>query len=395
MANIAPPPPPPPLPPGNKIAKTATTTALRSESPPFSVSGSTKEDQTFEFHDIQDSAGSTFLQPIIRHYLGVPRVRHVSASDLYKILGRLKGLQHTVSKYNEGIVSSTPGFLQYWKPRTLNLLSGFGFRISRTEQLIQIPGLEEIIQTLEHTFQDQIQEARDTIKGGFITFEALGELYCPGAPVQAMMGSGNTAAVFLVSEAFYQENRGLTGVQRTFNWTMEFVATMGTHFTVVKVTEQLNGWTGIRARSLSELTYTPVQPVELSTFRQRGEQYVEFATGGVKFVAYSRASFFRHVRPSRPSYSSLSSTSSSQLPLDGRVMIDVDRGALLGHHACQGMDEPTLAMTKTAERYRQWRNTSSNKSSATEVLTLWDVVPTEFIPYCWPALVGFSFTAKC
>ncbi|KAF1349421.1 hypothetical protein EJ07DRAFT_159921 [Lizonia empirigonia] len=170
MASIAPPPPPPP---GNKIAKTATMTASRSASHPFSVNGSMKEDQVFEFHDVQDGAGSIFLQPIIRHYLGVPR---------------------------------------YWKQRTLNLLSGFGFRISRTEQVIQIPGLEEIIQTLEHTFQDQVQEARDTIKRGFITFEALGELYRPEAPVQAMMGSGNTAAVFLVSEAFYQENRGLTGV---------------------------------------------------------------------------------------------------------------------------------------------------------------------------------------
>ncbi len=392
MASI--PPPPPPL-PENKTAKIATMTPSEPAPSPFSIMGSTKEDRVVEFHDVQDGAGSIFLQPIIRHYLGVSRARQVSAADLYKILGRLRSLQHTVANYNEGVVSSTPAFLQYWRQRTLNLFSGFGFRLSRAEQVIRIPGLEDLIQIVEHTYQDQIDEARDTIKRGFITFEALGEFYRPGVPVQAVMGSGNTAAVFLVSESFYQENRGLTGVQRTFNWTMEFVATMGTHFTVVNLTEQLNGWTGVRARSLSELTYTPVSPVELNEFRQRGERYVEFATSGVKFLAHSRASFFRHVRPSRPSYSSLASTSSSQLPSEGRVMIDVDRGALLEHHPCQGMDEPTLAMRKTAERYRQWRNTPSKKSSATEVLTLWDTVPDEFIPYCWPALVGFSFTAKC
>ncbi|CAN9207330.1 unnamed protein product [Alternaria alternata] len=376
MASI--PPPPPPL-PKSKTARSVTMTASEPASRPFSIKGST-EDQVFEFQDIQGGAGALSLQPIIRHYLGVPRAHQVSTTDLYKILGRLRSLQHTVANYNEGVVSSTPAFLHYWRPRTLNLFSGFGFRLSRVDQVIQIPGLEDVIRIVEHAFQEQIDEARDTIQRGLITFEALGELYRPGVPVQAVMGSGDSAAVFLVNESFYQENRGLTGVQRTFNWTMEFVATMGTHFTVVNLTEQLNGWTGVRARSLSELTYTPVSPVELSELRQRGERYVEFATSGVKFLAYSRASFYRHVRPSRPSYSSLASTSSSQLPSEGRVMIDVDRGALLDHQPCQGMDESMLAMTKTAERYRQWRNTSSRKSSATDVLTLWDTVPDEFIP---------------
>ncbi|CAN9480310.1 unnamed protein product [Alternaria alternata] len=256
-------------------------TASEPASRPFSIKGSTKEDQVFEFQDIQGRAGALSLQPIIRHYLGVPRAHQVSTTDLYKILGRLRSLQHTVANYNEGVVSSTPAFLHYWRPRTLNLFSGFGFRLSQVDQVIQIPGLEDVIRVVEHAFQKQIDEARDTIQRGFITFEALGELYRPGVPVQAVMGSGDTAAVFLVNESFYQENRGLTGVQRTFNWSMEFVATMGTHFTVVNLTEQLNGWIGVRARSLSELTYTP------------------------------------------------------------------------------------------------------------------DTVPDEFIPYCWPALVGFSFTAKC
>ncbi|KAF2009028.1 P-loop containing nucleoside triphosphate hydrolase protein [Aaosphaeria arxii CBS 175.79] len=393
MANIPTAPPPPP--PVRRTTKAATMTTLDPTSPPFSVNGSTPEDLALEFHDAQAATGSISLKPIIRHFLGVPRLHHVSASDAYKILGRLRGLQYTVAKYNAGIASPTPAFEQYWRPRTWNLLSGFGFQIGRTDQIIQIPGLEEVIQLLERTFDAQIQEARDTIKRGFITFDALGELYHPGEPVQTVMNSGGTTVIFLVTESFYQENRGLTGIQRTFNWTMEFVATVGSHFTVVSLTEQLNGWTGVRARSLSELTYTPVPSGEMEYLKQRGERYVEFATGGAKYLAYSRGTFFRHARPSRPSYNSLSNTSTSQLPSEGRVMIDAGRGAPLGHHACQGMDEPALALTKIAERYRHWRNSQSTKSSTTETLTLWDDVPTEFIPYCWPALVGFSFTAKC
>lgn len=208
------------------------------------------------------------------------------------------------------------------------------------------------------------------------------------------MGSRDATAAFLVSEAYYQENRGLTGVQKTFSWTMEFVMAMGTHFTVVNVTEQLNGWTGVRSRSLSDLVYTPLPSVELDQFFQRGKRYTDLTTGGPKFVAYSRESFFRHVGSTR-SRSSLVTSPTSQLHSEGRVMIDVDRGALLGHHPCRGMDEAMLSMKKTAEHYRHWCNTSTTKKSATDALTIWETVPVEFIPYCWPALVGFSFTAKC
>lgn len=396
MANIPAPPGPPPLTVGKSASEISTMAASNSTNSPFSVNGSTKEDMVFEFHDVKEAAGSIALKPIIRHYLGVPRLRLATASDLYKLLGRLRSLQYTVTKYNAGIVSPTPAFLQYWRERTLNLLSGFGLHLNHVEKTIEISGLEDMIQLLERTFDGQIQDAQDTIERGFITFDALGEVYRPGASVQAAMDSGHTFVNFLVTESFYQENRGITGIQRTFNITMEFVATVGSHFTVVSLTEQLYEWTGVRARSLSDLTYTPVDASEMQNFRQQGEKYVEFATGGEKYLAYSRASFFRHARSMRTNHSSLARTSSSQLPSDGRVMIDAARGAAMGHHACQGMDEPALAMTKIAECYRQWRNSSSNKSSASSgILTLWDTVPDEFIPYCWPALIGFSFTAKC
>ncbi|CAN9458042.1 unnamed protein product [Alternaria alternata] len=236
-------------------------TASEPASRPVSIKGSTKEDQVFEFQDIQGGAGALSLQPIIRHYLGVPRAHQVSTTDL---------------------------------PRTLNPFSDFGFRLSWIDQVIQISGLEDVIRIVEHAFQEQIDEARDTIQCGSITFEVLGELYRPGDLVQAVVGSRDTVAVFLVNESFYQDNWGLTRVKSTFNWKMEFVATMGTQFTVVDLAEQLNGWTGVRARSLSELTYTPVSPVELSDRRQRGKRYVEFATGSVQYLAYSRASFYRH-----------------------------------------------------------------------------------------------------
>jgi AAA+ superfamily predicted ATPase len=81
-------------------------------------------------------------------------------------------------------------------------------------------------------------------------------------------------------------------------------------------------------------------------------------------------------------------------------MIDCARGTLLGHHASQSMDEPTQAMIQFVGRYRRWLNSqlasSSQDSSrpAGDSLVVWETVPAELMMFCWPALVGFSFTAK-
>lgn len=79
----------------------------------------------------------------------------------------------------------------------------------------------------------------------------------------------------------------------------------------------------------------------------------------------------------------------------GRIMIDMARGASLGHYPCQGVDERTLAIINLSRRYQQWLSKRSpSDTTDTELLTIWCTVPPEFKIYCWPYLVGFSFTAK-
>ncbi|KAJ3403758.1 hypothetical protein HDV05_007616 [Chytridiales sp. JEL 0842] len=83
-------------------------------------------------------------------------------------------------------------------------------------------------------------------------------------------------------------------------------------------------------------------------------------------------------------------------------MVDPTRGALLGHYASQGVDEPTQAMITLSGRYRRWLNsnqssttTSSSSGRTQDGLYIWDSIPESFLMYCWPAIVGFSFSAKC
>ena len=58
----------------------------------------------------------------------------------------------------------------------------------------------------------------------------------------------------------------------------------------------------------------------------------------------------------------------------------------------------TLAITQLAGRDRQWRakhaRSARSQSLEDESLIVWDEVPEEFLITCWPALVGFSFSAK-
>ncbi|KAJ3116627.1 hypothetical protein HDU96_009182 [Phlyctochytrium bullatum] len=399
--SAAPPPPPPPTapltPPGD------TTAAATGSQPAFIVKGETADDATFEFKDVKDAQLS--VRTIVSRYLGSPQSRLFAADKLHMILGRLRCLHHSVEQYNRGLADGSPSFLGYWRRHTLDQLSGFGFQVTHASQAIRIAGLAELVARLEELFADQIAAQREMIRNGFITFDALGELYRPGIPLQGRTSLGGTPGVFMLVESYYEERRSLVGMEKSFHFTLEFVASVGEHFTVVRFTEVLSGWTGVRSRPINELTYTPLSSDDFDTIRQRGENYVRFAGAkGSQYLGYGPYTFFLHGSTGRASGSTakLASTGGSQLTKGGRVVLDVVRGAQLGHHASQGGDEPTLALVQMAGRYRRWRNTHSGAGSAggaasgggAEPMTLWDTVPDDFLLYCWPALVGFSFTAK-
>ena len=360
----------------------------------FKVSGETIDDTVFEFIEMKDAVGSVSLRAIVRHFIGTPHLRSVQAKHMYMILGRLRCVHHSVCQYNAGIESPNQIFTLYWRKRTLNLLSGFGFQIKNPKERIFIIGLEELIEKVEQLYTGEICAAREVIEGGMIVFDALGELYRPFAAVEGKTTLGGTPGIFMVVEYYFEEHRSLLGLEKSFHFTMEFIATMGEHFEVVSFTEVLSGWMGVRTRPLSELTYVPLDPARQSQAVERGRKYVDFGVGGAKFLAYAPNTFFMHGN-ARPGGASLSKSSCSLLASAGRVMVDPARGALLGHHASQGFDEPTNAMVQLAGRYRRWINAQSSKGGAPdEALALWETVPDELLPFCWPAVVGFSFSAK-
>ncbi|KAF9892510.1 hypothetical protein FE257_001619 [Aspergillus nanangensis] len=369
-----------------------------SDALPFKIRGITKESTEYEFCTLSENPGSPSLRTIISQYLGLPNSRkvNVKAGQLFLILGRLRCLSFALEKYNVGLASQPVEFLQYWRCHTVNLLSSFGVRPSSDPVPLQITGLKDLISHMESLFVQEISQATESLETGLVTFEALGELFRPEIPVKAMTGLGNNPPVLRVTDSYYEERKNIHGTKKHFHVNFEFVVLVGDHFSIAAFSEVVPAWGGARSQKLGEFAYQPIPMDEQKSFEARGERCAQFGTGGEKYLAYLPHSFYMHSSRARRDASAMAQAANSSLSLTGgRIMVDMARGASLGHYPCQGVDEASLAIIALAHRYRQWfaKGSPSNETD-TGFLTVWDTVPSELNIYCWPALVGFSFTAK-
>ncbi|KAI7769396.1 hypothetical protein LZL87_012837 [Fusarium oxysporum] len=394
---MSPPPPlPPPLP--STHLQPSQDKSTSANLPPFTVTCDHNYDKNtqFEFPKAGSNSGSTSLRTVITQYLGTPHISRASADQLFQILGRLRCLQYTLKRYNSGLQEVTPEFLTYWRRFTLDLLSGFGFHLSQQSETIVIAGLDDLICRIEDIYAPEISDYKDLLNKGMISFSGLLELFRPDVPVKAPLLPGGTPCVFRVIDAFFQERRNSFGSRsKTFHVTLETVVAVGYHFSVASFTEVMSAWTGSQPRSLCDMAYRPTVESEHGLLLESAQKTVRYGKGGVKYLAYGPNSFVLHTTRARNKSTMSQSTNSSISLSDGRVMVDMARSASLGYYPCQGVDEASVAIIQLSSRYRHWLSKRDCSSSLdNESLYLWDDVPHEFLIFCWPALVGFSFTAK-
>jgi hypothetical protein len=229
-----------------------------------------------------------------------------------------------------------------------------------------------------------------------ITFDGLGELFKPDIPVKSAAVPGSAPCVYRVTESFYKICRTLFGSQKHFHVIMEVVVLVGDHFSVATFSEVLPAWSGVRRRSLADFSYQPVTESKWQMVQARGERAVSHGLGGAKYLSYGDNTFYVYTTRSKRDAPGVAQATNSSLSLTGgRVMIDVARGSSQGHYPCQGVNEATLSIIQLAGRYRQWLSKRFRFDTLeTEQLVLWDYVPQDFVIFCCPALVGFSFTTE-
>lgn len=398
-----PPPPPPPTDPKHPSTSRNmnaphdfSDSEIRSLDHPFLVVGKTTQDAEYEFPEPKKQNGHVSLRTVICNYLNAPHARKVPAQLVYHILGRLRCLHHAIENYNSGLATSSPDFLLYWQPHTLNLLSGFGFRPNLNQAQLCIQGLAELIGSLEKLYTPFISEYQRLIQEDALSFDCLSEVFRPETPVKGENGPGNSACVYRVTDSFYTEKKNMHGIQRSFQVSMECIVLVGEHFSVARFTETFPAWSGNLRRKLSEIGYRPITPSERKQFHTRGERYVQLGLDGAKYLAYAPNTFFPRLGRRSPRFPSLSKTHEGSFSLSGgRIMVDMTRGAALGYLPCLGVDEPSLAIISLVSRYRQWLSKRlKTGTTESEFFTAWETVPSQFRLFCWSTLVGFSFTTK-
>ncbi|KAI9350924.1 P-loop containing nucleoside triphosphate hydrolase protein [Obelidium mucronatum] len=277
----------------------------------------------------------------------------------------------------------------------MNLFSALGFRPNTTKDPVSVLGLDDLVAAVEDLYKHDIESHKEAIAGGNIEFDGLAELYVPGSMVVATTGlaGGSVKAGYRVRESWFEEKKTLFSMEKCFKIRLESVVSFGTYFAVVEFEEVYSGWTGAKIKSLQDLgVVLPSGDSDYTTqFQKRGAKCIEL-TQGTKFVEYRAASFFVHGSQRK----AIVPTSGS-----GRVVIDCERGLLLGHYPSQGSDEITLAIQNAASRYKRVLGESAfNKDpnapppSAGGTLLLYRELPEFLFPFIWPAVVGFSFAVK-
>jgi hypothetical protein len=389
-----PPPPPPPLPSLRPL--TSEPEEASTDFQPFVVSNNGDNEIQFLFPKAETDSGTVSLRTVVSQYLGTPHASRASADQLFQILGRLRCLQYALKMYNSGLQDLTPEFLKYWRRHTLNLLTGFGFNPSQQPGAIHISGLDDLISRIENIYASEIQQYKDLMSKGMTSFAGLLELFRPDVPVKAALLPGGTSCVFRVTDAFFQERRNSFGSRsKDFHVTLETVVAVGDYFSLASFNEVMSSWTGTQPRGLSDMVYRPITDSEQDALLRSAKKAVMYGKGGKKYLAYASNTFVLHPTRTRNKSSMSQPTHNSISPTGGRMMIDMVRSASLGYHPCQGVDEATLAIIQLSSRYRQWLSRRDGSDSLDdESLYLWDDVPNEFLIFCWPALVGFSFSAK-
>ncbi|CAL1130335.1 unnamed protein product, partial [Cladocopium goreaui] len=177
-----------------------------------------------------------------------------------------------------------------------------------------------------------------------------------------------------VLQSWYQLQSTLFGPAKSFHVELEFLASVGKTFAKINFQEPMSMYQG--TRRLDAMLYQLMTNEIMQRLKHQGEKYLQAATS-TPYMHYARGSFYSHGRSKHAALS------------DGRVMLDTQRGQDYGHHAARGGDLCSLALQQAMKAFKL------QMKHGTESLRIVHEPTAEELWMAWPALVGFSFTAKC
>lgn len=365
--------------------------------------------------EVEEGGGNAFhLGPILRKYTsarlqvkGARRTTAVEVSTLYDALGLLRSLRYDVAQFNSASATSSPSELRYACYRLTRQAAAFGVRVPRPGAgTVVVPGLDELIALVEACNSDALSAARGLVSTGLVDFNALAELYVPGATLVdrgAATGIFGVPTAMRVRACFFSRGKSLFGVVTTFYAALEFVVAVGDRFAVVEHHFPMTDFPGTRSTGEGMDAFITLRDELKAELERRGELYVRIA-GAASFVEYAPGTFLPVSRGAS------TRTPSSRSRGGGRVMVDSNAAYARGVHCARSegtaSDAVKAVFKLMAQRGRSTAMASTDgaaagqvaasdeESSSLELLLLSSPLPPCVMCLTWPVVAGFSFAAK-
>jgi len=191
--------------------------------------------------------------------------------------------------------------------------------------------------------------------------------------------------------------------------TLEFLVSTGKKFIPVTHNDTIMEFLGQVPQD--KLPYSPMSPEAQLNLAERGRRYAKLSLGS-HYMSYQSDSFLLHMRkkPNNPAgygQQGLQNVgASSFLRSSGRVMLDGDVGRRLSHFPSEGLHAPGSTLQQSIVTFmnqeQQQQNQMHNNLFGAQYINYgrhssvksFAEVPEELLAFCWPAITGFSFTAK-
>lgn len=362
--------------------------------PSFDISGDYIKEKPFDADAKMDAKAENELNAVglLRKFTGDRR--DVAIDRAYLQLGRLRAMLVEFQEYNDGFSdasSASPALVAYCKARIIELLSSYDLT---PETPVGLNDLKELIKAVELACTERLQATRARVEAGRIEFLDLAEVFHAGYEVQGPAGGISQEMGYLVRSCHFEEAKTPFGVKHSFHIELEFIASVGEKFGVIRCQEMIGWWRGLR--EVSGLFFLKLSPDLRDRLSARGKLYSEVATGQ-RFLSCRKGAFLTGNR--RCSASNR----------DGRVMVDVvaamesgQKPVLSGH-----ADAAPSALEVQTEYYRkaQRQGRFEKKDPAVQrdenagVLLIdrmvyLDGVPADRSWNCWPLVLVYSFDSK-
>jgi len=252
----------------------------------------------------------------------------------------------------------------------------------------------------------RVREIEELKRNQIMRFDGLAEVFKPGEYLLGhSVDTGASPIGFRVLSRFYDCTR--EGKNRAtmhyFTMTVEFVISTGKSFIAVPTTISIPEFAG--NRPFISLDYMPMSEDAKSHLSKRGRNYQKYSIGS-HYMAYATDCFTVHTVTHLQGVTegAKSPNLSAFLRTSGRVMLDGEIGRKMGClPARRGIFARMIDsflngywQQVQAAKHNEQYNPSMGRLNSTKQTTYeeFDLVPEDMLCLTWPAIVGFSFSAK-